>query len=71
VGVTAVVGALILWLAGAFSGPEFKASFTAPRAGQAVPRFLTAGRCRLAVSGNEGATTPRSRSAGRARGPER
>jgi hypothetical protein len=57
VAVTALVGLLVLWLAGVFSGPEFKARFTAPRDGQAVARFLTAGRCRLAVSGNEGATT--------------
>jgi hypothetical protein len=57
VAVTAALGALVLWLAGAFSGPEFKATFAAPRNGQAVPRFLTAGRCRVAVSGSEGATT--------------
>jgi hypothetical protein len=55
--ITLLLGVLVLWLAGVFSGPEFKASFTTPRNGQAVPRFLTAGRCRLAVSGNEGATS--------------
>jgi TIR domain len=54
---TLLLGAVVLWLAGVFSGPEFKASFTSPRNGQAVPRFLTAGHCRLAVSGNEGATS--------------
>jgi TIR domain-containing protein len=55
--ITLLLGALVLWVAGVFSGPELKASFTSPRNGQAVPRFLTAGRCRLAVSGNEGATS--------------
>ena len=54
---TLLLGVVVLWLAGVFSGPEFKASFTSPRNGQAVPRFLTAGHCRLAVSGNEGATS--------------
>jgi TIR domain-containing protein len=54
---TLLLGVVVLWLAGVFSGPEFKASFTSPHNGQAVPRFLTAGHCRLAVSGNEGATS--------------
>jgi hypothetical protein len=57
VALTAVLGVVALWIAGVFSGPEFKAAFTAPRNGQTVPRFLTAGRCRVAVSGNEGATS--------------
>jgi hypothetical protein len=55
--ITLLLGVLVLWIAGVFSGPEFKASFINPRNGQAVPRFLTAGRCRLAVSGNEGTTS--------------
>jgi hypothetical protein len=55
--ITLLLGVLVLWLAGVFSGPEYKASFTSPRNGQKVSRFLTAGRCRVAVSGNEGATT--------------
>ena len=55
--ITILLGVLVLWLAGVFNGPEFKASFTSPRTGQTVPRFLTAGRCRVAVSGNEGATS--------------
>lgn len=55
--VTLVLCVVVLWLAGVFSGPEFKASFTGPRAGQTVPRFLTAGRCRVTVSGSEGRTT--------------
>jgi TIR domain len=54
---TAVVGALALWAAGVFNGPEFKASFASPRNGQTVRGTLTAGQCRLNVSGNEGATT--------------
>jgi hypothetical protein len=54
---TLVVGALALWAAGVFAGPEFKASFAAPRDGQTVRGTLTAGRCRLNVTGNEGATT--------------
>jgi hypothetical protein len=54
---TLVVGALVLWAAGVFSGPEFKASFAAPRGGQTVRGVLTAGRCRVDVAGNEGATT--------------
>jgi hypothetical protein len=54
---TVVVGALVLWAAGVFSGPEFKASFDSPRAGQTVRGTLTAGQCRLNVSGNEGKTT--------------
>jgi hypothetical protein len=54
---TAVVGALALWAAGVFSGPEFKASFVAPRDGQTVSGTLKAGQCRVNLSGNEGATT--------------
>jgi TIR domain len=54
---TLVVGVLVLWAAGVFSGPEFKASFAAPRDGQTVRGVLTAGRCRVNVSGNEGTTT--------------
>jgi TIR domain len=54
---TAVVGALVLWAAGVFAGPEFKASFASPRAGQTVRGVLRAGQCRLNVTGNEGATT--------------
>jgi hypothetical protein len=54
---TAVVGALALWAAGVFSGPEFKASFLTPRDGQTVRGTLTAGQCRVNVSGNEGKTT--------------
>jgi hypothetical protein len=54
---TLVVGALALWAAGVFSGPEFKASFASPRNGQTVRGTLTAGQCRLNVSGNEGKTT--------------
>jgi hypothetical protein len=54
---TLVVGALALWAAGVFAGPEFEASFAAPRSGQTVRGTLKAGQCRLNVSGNEGATT--------------
>jgi hypothetical protein len=54
---TLVIGAIALWAAGVFSGPEFKASFASPRNGQTVSGVLTAGQCRLNVSGNEGATT--------------
>ena len=54
---TVIVGALALWAAGVFSGPEFKASFANPRDGQTVRGTLTAGQCRLNVSGNEGKTT--------------
>jgi TIR domain len=54
---TLAIGAIALWAAGVFSGPEFKASFAAPRNGQTVRGILTAGQCRLNVSGNEGATT--------------
>jgi hypothetical protein len=54
---TLVVGALALWAAGVFAGPEFKASFASPRDGQAVRGVLTAGQCRVNVSGNEGKTT--------------
>jgi hypothetical protein len=54
---TLAVGALVLWAAGVFSGPEFKASFAAPRDGQTVRGTLRAGQCRLNVSGNDGATT--------------
>ena len=55
--ITLVVGALALWAAGVFAGPEFKASFAAPRNGQTVRGILTGGQCRVNVSGNEGATT--------------
>jgi hypothetical protein len=55
--VTLVVGVLVLWAAGVFAGPEFKASFASPRNGQTVRGVLRAGQCRLNVSGNEGATT--------------
>jgi TIR domain len=54
---TLVVGVLVLWAAGVFAGPEFKASFAAPRDGQTVRGVLRAGQCRVNVSGNEGATT--------------
>jgi TIR domain len=54
---TLVVGAIVLWAAGVFSGPAFKASFAAPRDGQTVRGTLRAGQCRLNVSGNEGKTT--------------
>jgi hypothetical protein len=54
---TLVVGAVVLWAAGVFAGPEFKASFAAPRSGQTVRGILTGGQCRVNVSGNEGATT--------------
>jgi hypothetical protein len=54
---TIVVGVLALWGAGVFSGPEFKASFAAPRDGQTVRGVLTGGQCRVDVSGNDGATT--------------
>ena len=54
---TLAIGAIVLWAAGVFSGPEFKASFAAPRSGQTVRGTLTAGQCRLNVGGNEGATT--------------
>jgi TIR domain len=54
---TLVVGVLALWAAGVFSGPEFNASFAAPRNGQTVRGTLTSGQCRLNVSGNDGATT--------------
>jgi len=54
---TVLIGAIALWAAGVFSGPEFKASFTAPRNGQTVSGTLTAGQCRLNVGGNEGATS--------------
>jgi hypothetical protein len=57
VALTLAIGAIVLWAAGVFSGPEFKASFAAPRDGQTVRGTLTAGQCRLNVSGNEGATT--------------
>ena len=52
-----VIGALVLWAAGVFNGPEFKASFAAPRNGQTVSGILTAGHCRVNVSGNDGKTT--------------
>jgi hypothetical protein len=54
---TLAIGAIVLWAAGVFSGPEFKASFAAPRDGQTVRGTLTAGQCRVNVSGNEGQTT--------------
>jgi hypothetical protein len=54
---TVVVGVLALWAAGVFSGPQFKASFAAPRDGQTVRGVLTGGQCRVNVSGNEGKTT--------------
>jgi TIR domain-containing protein len=54
---TLVVGALVLWAAGVFSGPEFKASFATPRDGQTVRGTLIAGQCRVNVSGSEGATS--------------
>jgi hypothetical protein len=57
VALTLVVGALVLWAAGVFKGPEFKASFAEPRNGQTVKGVLTAGHCRVNVAGNEGATT--------------
>jgi hypothetical protein len=53
VALTLAVGAVALWAAGVFKGPEFKAAFVAPRAGQTVPRVLTAGRCRVNVSGGK------------------
>jgi hypothetical protein len=54
---TLVVGLIVLWAAGVFSGPAFTASFAAPHNGATVPRVLTAGRCRVNVSGSDGATT--------------
>lgn len=57
VALTLVIGALVLWAAGVFNGPEFKASFAAPHDGQTVSGILTAGHCRVNVSGNEGETT--------------
>ena len=54
---TLVLGAIVLWAAGVFSGPAFNASFAAPRDGQTVRGTLRAGQCRLNVSGNEGKTT--------------
>jgi hypothetical protein len=54
---TLVVGVLVLWAAGVFASPEFKASFASPHDGQTVRGVLRAGQCRLNVSGNEGATS--------------
>jgi TIR domain len=54
---TVIVGAIALWAAGVFSGPEFKASFAAPRDGQTVRGVLGPGRCRVNVSGSEGKPT--------------
>jgi hypothetical protein len=50
---TLAIGAIALWAAGVFSGPEFKASFAAPRDGQTVRGTLTAGQCRVNVSGGK------------------
>lgn len=57
VALTLVLGALVLWAAGVFSGPEFKASFASPRDGQTLRGVLGPGKCRLNVSGGEGKQT--------------
>jgi hypothetical protein len=54
---TLVVGVLVLWAAGVFASPAFKASFASPHDGQTVRGVLRAGQCRLNVTGNEGATS--------------